>query len=180
MTRLLRAIGSFFFTGEDNEPENEQQQQEQAARHARQQHTVLVIDDDPAFLDGVRSLLRNAGFNVLHSTSGPKGLNMLRYAPRDIHLVLLDYNMPGFNGAETLAYVRKLGAKVHVIAMTGFAPERLPESFRNGVDHFIHKPFTGEELVSTVDQMIAGSGNGGDHDGAVSSVATGEIRVAAA
>src|SRR5437868_13822036 len=66
--------------------------------------TILVIDDDPLILQTVRTLLVKRGFNVLSSSSSPKGLDLLRYAARDIRVVVLDYSMPKLNGEETLNF----------------------------------------------------------------------------
>ena len=116
--------------------------------------TVLIIDDDPTFLESIRLLLREAGYNVLTSATGPKGLDMVRYAPKDIRLVLLDYNMPRFNGAETLEFLRKLNPNLKVVAVSGFRVTELPESFQNGVKRFIPKPFSNEELLKTVEEVL--------------------------
>src|SRR5882672_9286868 len=88
--------------------------------------TVLVIDDDPSFLDTMRAVLCNEGYNVLTSTTGAKGLDMVRYAPRDIGAVLLDFNMPWFNGAETLQFRRKLTPNAKVLAVSGVRADELP------------------------------------------------------
>jgi len=116
--------------------------------------TILVIDDDPTILDALRLLLREAGYNVLTSTTGPKGLDMVRYAPRDIRLVLLDYNMPRFNGAETLEFLRKLNPNLKVIAVSGFRVTELPESFHAGVERFISKPYNSADLLKTVAEVL--------------------------
>ena len=69
----------------------------------RPRPTILAIDDDQQFLNAMKTLLTDAGFNVVTSSSGPKGLGTHNYAARDIKVVLLDYHMPKFDGAETLA-----------------------------------------------------------------------------
>ncbi len=117
--------------------------------------TILVIDDDPKFLEAMRILLRGAGYNVLTSGTGPKGLDMIRYAPRDVRTVLLDFNMPGFNGAETLEYLRKLTPNVKVIAVSGFKVTELPQSFQKGVERFVAKPFSNDELLQTIEEVLA-------------------------
>jgi CheY-like chemotaxis protein len=119
--------------------------------------TILIIDDDPSFLETNRPLLRSAGYNVLTSTTGPKGLDMVRYAPRDIRLVLLDYNMPRFNGAETLEFLRKLNPALKIIAVSGFRVTELPESFHAGVDRFVSKPFNNDELLKAVAEVLESS-----------------------
>jgi CheY-like chemotaxis protein len=118
--------------------------------------TVLVIDDDPKFLETMRILLRGAGYTVLTSSTGPKGLDMIRYAPRSVRTVLLDFNMPGFNGAETLQYLRKLNPSVKVIAVSGFKVNELPPSFQKGVERFVAKPFSNGELLETIEEVLGG------------------------
>ncbi len=116
--------------------------------------TVLIIDDDTSFLDAMRSLLDNAGYNVLTSSTGPKGLDMLRYAPRDIGAVLLDFNMPRFNGTETLQFLRKLSPQVKVLAVSGVNVKELPAEFRDGVERFVPKPFSNDDLLKTLDEVL--------------------------
>ena len=119
--------------------------------------TVLVIDDDPTFLEAIRLLLRDAGYNVLTSSTGPKGLDMVRYAPKDVRLVLLDYNMPRFNGAETLEFLRKLNPGLKVVAVSGYRVADLPESFHRGVERLLSKPFSNDQLLKTVEEVIEGA-----------------------
>ena len=120
--------------------------------------TVLVIDDDPSFLEAVRGLLDHEGYNVLASSSGPKGLDMLRYASRDIGAVLLDYNMPRFDGATTLEFVRKLNPKVKVFGVTGVEKNLLATVYREGVDKILTKPFQNGELVESLNTVFGGNG----------------------
>ena len=124
-------------------------------REPKAKCTVLVIDDDPSFLEAVRLVLREAGYNVLASATGPKGLDMVRYAPKDIRLVLLDYNMPRFNGAETLEFLRKLNPALKVVSMSGLRVTELPENFHTGVDRFVPKPFKNDQLLKTLEEVLA-------------------------
>jgi CheY-like chemotaxis protein len=117
--------------------------------------TILIIDDDPSFLESIKLLLREAGYNVLTSATGPKGLDMVRYAPKDVRLVLLDYNMPRFNGAETLEFLRKLNPTLKVVAVSGFRVTELPENFHRGVERFVSKPFKNDELLKIIEEVIA-------------------------
>jgi CheY-like chemotaxis protein len=116
--------------------------------------TILAIDDDQEFLEAMKALLTDAGFNVLTSSSGPKGLDTLQYASRDIKVVLLDFHMPGFDGAETLQYVRKLNDKIKIVAMTGVDVTALPPSFRGDVDLFIQKPFPVSQLIEALHKLV--------------------------
>ncbi len=117
--------------------------------------TILIIDDDPSFLDTMRAVLRGEGYNVLASSTGPKGLDMLRYAGSgEIGAVLLDFNMPRFNGAETLQFLRKLSPNAKVLAVSGVNSNELPSDFRDGVERLISKPFSNAELLKTLEEIL--------------------------
>lgn len=137
--------------GGETEPSPAAQAQAQQAR--RRQCTVLVIDDDAAFLQVMKPALETEGYTVLTSSSAPKGLNMIRYAPRDIAVVLLDYSMPSLDGAAALSFVRQLNPKVKVIAVTGQEPNLVPADFRDGVDAFVQKPFPMDVLLRQVGEL---------------------------
>jgi len=123
--------------------------------HAEQPRaTILAIDDDQGFLEAMKALLTDAGFNVLTSSSGPKGLDTLQHTDRDIKVLMLDFHMPGFDGAETLQYVRKLNAGVKIVALTGVDVTALPPSFREGVDLFIQKPFRVSQLIEGLHKLV--------------------------
>lgn len=156
MMGLLRAFGALFLNiktgsangrsanrdGNDSEPAG------------RDRGTVLVIDDDPDILTVLRPVLRAEGFNVLTAASGAKGLDMLRYCQRDVRVVVLDYNMPRLNGADTLAYLRKLSPHIKVLALTGVEASLLPESFRTGVDRVLTKPYTSSQLIDSLNGLL--------------------------
>jgi CheY-like chemotaxis protein len=116
--------------------------------------TILIIDDDPAVLLTVRTLLAKHGFNVLSSTSSPKGLDLLRYAARDIRIVVLDYSMPKLNGDETLKFIRQLSPKAKVIGLTAMKVGDLPKAYLDGVDKLLAKPVVATELISAVDAFL--------------------------
>ena len=101
---------------------------------AEPKSTILVIDDDPIVLETVKSLLGKRGFNVLTSSSGPKGLETLRYAAGDIRVVVLDYSMPQLNGGETLNFVRQLSPNAKVIGLTAMNLDSVPKTYLDGVD----------------------------------------------
>lgn len=111
---------------------------------------VLVIDDDVEFLASIAPLLSEHGYEVVTTTSGPKGLNILAYDPNPLHILLLDFRMPHFDGNETLQHARRIRPDIKIVAITALAEESLPTSFREGVDKLIRKPFRTNELLATL------------------------------
>jgi CheY-like chemotaxis protein len=68
--------------------------------------------------------------------------------------VLLDYDMPKLNGAETMAFMRRLSPHTKIVAVTGMDETFLPADFRQGVDHTIFKPFQMEQLLGLINRMV--------------------------
>ncbi len=116
--------------------------------------TILVIDDDPSVLLTVKALLGKRGFNVLTSSSSPKGLDMLRYARGDIRIVVLDYNMPKLDGGETLNFIKQLSPNSKVIGLTGMNPDSVTVGYLEGVEKLLGKPVVAAELFSTIDELL--------------------------
>jgi two-component system, cell cycle sensor histidine kinase and response regulator CckA len=145
---IWRAFTGFFFKDSGSEEIKRAQTEQPRA-------TILAIDDDQGFLEAMKALLTDAGFNVLTSSSGPKGLDTLQHTGHEIKVLLLDFHMPGFDGAETLQYVRKLNAGVKIVAMTGVDITALPPSFREGVDLFIQKPFPVSRLIEALHKLVS-------------------------
>jgi CheY-like chemotaxis protein len=115
---------------------------------------ILVIDDDPIVLETIKSLLGKRGFNVLATSSSPKGLDMLRYAGADIRVVLLDYSMPRLNGDEALTFVRQLSPNAKVIGLTAMDLDSLPKAYLHGVDKLLRKPVIAADLIGAVGELL--------------------------
>lgn len=148
---LLKGFFGSFLNGAS---QVKSQEQEEVLPVKRSTPTVLVIDDDRKYLETVRELLIGTGFGVLTSTSGAKGLDIMRYYQGDLQVMVLDYSMPRLNGAETLKYVRRLNSQIKVIAVIDVDIDSLPVSFREGVQGIVAKPVKGADLIGTINVLL--------------------------
>ena len=153
---IFTAAVALFGKGDGLQDRKERSSARRSGASSGPKPTVLIIDDDPSFLDTVRTILCSEGYDVLASSTGPKGLDMVRYASQDIGAVLLDFNMPRFNGAETLQFLRKLRPDVKVLAVSGVNVNELPPEFRDGVQRLVPKPFHNADLLKAIDEVIQG------------------------
>ena len=117
--------------------------------------TILVIDDDPVLLQSVKSLLGKSGFNVVISSSGAQGLDILRNDNGDIRVVVLDYKMPELNGNETLKLIRQFSPGAKVIGLTAVDLDSVPEAYLDEVDKLLRKPVIATELIGAIDKFLA-------------------------
>jgi CheY-like chemotaxis protein len=155
MSAFFKAVKALFFGWTPTLEELDREESNPLPAEDQPKLTVLAIDDDKSMLDSLRGLLRAEGFAVLTANSGPKGLELLRLAPKNLEVLLLDYNMPGYDGAQTLQHVRKLRPNIKIVAVTGVDINRLPPEFRDGVDKLVLKPFQSSELISTIRGLLS-------------------------
>src|SRR5271166_3321644 len=80
---------------------------------------IFIVDDDAATRDSLRLLLDAEGFDAREFAAGRLFLNGVR--PADGDCLILDLNMPGMNGFDVLAELRRRGAGLPVIIVTAHA-----------------------------------------------------------
>ncbi|MFC4454005.1 diguanylate cyclase [Deinococcus sonorensis] len=95
-------------------------------------HTVLVVDDDPDLLSTISRLLQADGHQVLEAPSGAEAVRLCR--EHDVHLMLLDYFMPGMTGEEVVRQVRTFDPRVQIVLQTGYASEKPPRQMLRELD----------------------------------------------
>lgn len=114
---------------------------------------ILVVDDDDETLKLVTAALNHQGYKVRTAVSGDAGLaEMNSWRP---HLVLLDVNMPGLNGIETLRRLRERDEYVSCLFVSGMSSsEAVIRGLDSGADDYISKPFDVLELLARVRSQL--------------------------
>jgi len=124
---------------------------------------VLVIDDEPGIRSGVSRILNNFHvtypfmdedytYEVSEASSGEEGIEMLEKDMPDI--ILLDNKLPGMQGVEVLDYIRKKNYDIVVAMITSYASLDVAiRATRDGATDFIPKPFTPQELKSSIENI---------------------------
>ncbi|MHC4990388.1 MAG: response regulator transcription factor [Planctomycetota bacterium] len=117
------------------------------------QPCILVVEDDDAIRRGQADALRYAGYEVLESDNGTKGLEMAIEA--EVDLVLLDLMLPGLGGFEVLEQLRVARPTLPVIIVTarGAEDDRV-RGLRDGADDYVVKPFSARELLARVEAVL--------------------------
>ena len=111
---------------------------------------ILCVDDEVNGLEGRKMLFEEAGCKVLVATNGVGALQL--FASHLVHLVLLDYHMPGMNG-DVVAEHMKAGEPDVPIALLS-ADEGLPESALRWVDVFVSKSESPANLLQIVQRLL--------------------------
>ncbi|MFO7707915.1 MAG: response regulator [Desulfobacterales bacterium] len=107
---------------------------------------ILVVDDEEDFVEMLSLRLTEIGERVVAAFSGSECLKIL--SKTDIDVVILDVKMPGMNGVETLAEIKKAHPLVEVIMLTGHGTiETALEGMKLGAYDLLIKPADFHELI---------------------------------
>jgi signal transduction histidine kinase/ActR/RegA family two-component response regulator/CHASE3 domain sensor protein len=117
---------------------------------------ILICDDEELNRLVARQLLEDYGIIVHEAASGVEAIDLLHQHAVD--LVMMDLQMPGQSGIETLKIIRSDHQLQHtlVIAVTGNAlPEERERSMNSGMDGYLVKPYTETELIQSLTDTFA-------------------------
>ena len=124
---------------------------------------LLVVDDEPGIRSGVSRVLRDFSvsypfmdeackFEIIEAPTGEDAIEIINNNLPDI--MLLDNKLPGMQGIEVLEYVSKNHLDIVVIMITSYASlEVAVKATKNGAFDFIPKPFTPQELRSSMETI---------------------------
>jgi signal transduction histidine kinase/DNA-binding response OmpR family regulator len=138
---------------------------------------ILVIDDEPNVIRLCQRALAREGFAVQGALSGKEGLQLLK-GQRPAHpkpcpepcrrdsrgeladgggfdLILLDIKLPDRDGLNVLSTIQEMDPEMAVIIITGHGTMEVAIGvLKSGIQDFLLKPFTPEELVSSVQKVL--------------------------
>ncbi len=118
---------------------------------------ILVIDDEAEIRNIVREFLTAGGHTVDTAADGKTGLELAHTS--SYQLVITDVIMPGRDGLEVATELRNSHIGIAVLAITGGGPridlEKLGKTAEYmGADKVLLKPFTFQQLIETVDELL--------------------------
>jgi len=116
---------------------------------------ILIVDDEPDMRLAVRNVLKLRGYEISEAGDGPSALDLARETRPD--LVLLDMRLPGMDGIEVLAGLKKIDDTVPVVMITGYGHiQSAVDVMKLGASEYLQKPFENAQLVETVKRFIQG------------------------
>jgi two-component system KDP operon response regulator KdpE len=114
---------------------------------------ILIVDDELAIRRALRPPLLELGFHVAEASRGEEALQLLRAGGYDV--VLLDINMPGIGGIETLRRIRTFAPRLPVLMLTVRDQEEDKVAALDlGADDYVTKPFSMRELIARVRSAV--------------------------
>ena len=113
---------------------------------------ILVVDDERIVLESCRRVLGER-YDVSLAKSADEAMELMSREP--LSLILLDIKMPGMDGMRLMRQVKEKWPEIPVIIMSGYVTnETMQEVAKTDAATFLAKPFTPDELVQAVQQVI--------------------------
>jgi len=107
---------------------------------------IMIVDDEKAIRDSLQGLFEDEDYQVMCAASGEEAVARFRKESADC--VLLDIWMPGIDGLETLARLKKMDGNVPVVMMSGHATiDTAVRATRQGAFDFVEKPLSSDKLL---------------------------------
>jgi len=117
------------------------------------QPLILILEDEEDILELEELYLQNAGFETMGFLSA-RGVRQA-LEEEEVALMVVDRNLPGTEGSELVASLRREGFEIPVIFVTAKdRDEEVEEGFRRGGDDYLRKPFNMNELVWRVKALL--------------------------
>ena len=120
---------------------------------------VLMVDDEEQFRSTTSKILTRRGYATTMAGSGEEAIGILQKEPQDV--VILDVKMPGMDGHQTLAEIKKIDPEVPVIMLTGHgALESAKESLKHGAFDYLNKPCEIDLLAAKINDAYTAAKKG--------------------
>jgi signal transduction histidine kinase/CheY-like chemotaxis protein len=115
---------------------------------------ILLADDEPMLSELLAELLETNGYSVIKVSSGKEALTVLLEEIK-VDLAIIDYNMPGLSGLETIAEIRKLNLDIPIILSSGSMwASQEPEIFKYKINGQLNKPYEFEAMLATIRKFL--------------------------
>jgi CheY-like chemotaxis protein len=123
--------------------------------------TVLLVEDEPVVRSLMREILQRNGYTVLDAGDGPQAIKLCKARGEEIDLLLSDVVMPRMSGAELARRVASELPDTKVLFVSAYGEETLRlqgYSPPEGETHFLSKPFTPDELLDKIREVLDAPG----------------------
>ncbi len=114
---------------------------------------ILLVEDEPSVARGLEMVLTDEGYGVNLAATGNDALNM--FSGNGFDLVVADLRLPDIDGLEVIREIKQQRPDTAVIIITGYpSVSSAISAVRLGVEDYLRKPFTDDELIAVVGQAL--------------------------
>ncbi|WP_226648635.1 PAS domain S-box protein [Microbulbifer variabilis] len=137
------------------EAKTSKQQNQAESLSANRQLRIMVVDDEAIVRSYSKTLFEMNGHKVNTFASAEQAITYYRQHYEQVDLIILDMIMPGMDGQELFAFLRRINPNVKALLSTGFSVDsKVQEVIADGVLDCIQKPFTYDRLSKKIEELI--------------------------
>lgn len=117
---------------------------------------ILIVDDESSILEVTKATLEIYNYRVLTASNGIEAVATYANNKEAIDLVIMDIMMPGMDGKTAIRTLKQIDSQVKVVAVSGLiSSHEIIHELDNEVVVFLSKPYTNEELLETVSEVVS-------------------------
>ena len=116
---------------------------------------ILIVDDDVDFLESLKNVLKEKGFNVFEAHNGKEAIEKM--SENNIQILILDLRLPVLDGLEVYTELKKAGHNVPTIIVTAYAREEKTtiDTFKSfAITGVLNKPFDPQSLLNLLEDVL--------------------------
>lgn len=114
---------------------------------------IVIVEDEEDILELIEYSLNKEGFETIGFLNTKNIKNLLE--EEQVNLIIMDRNLPGIEGSEFIAKLRKEGINIPVIYLSAKNSEiNIEEGFLSGGDDYMTKPFNMKELILRIKAIL--------------------------
>ena len=115
---------------------------------------ILIVEDNPMVVKSLEFKLRKEGYDVTISVDGRNAIDLLK--SNEFDLVLTDLMLPFVSGSQLIEHIKKTQPQMPIIVLsTATQEDIITDAFTMGVDDFMTKPFSPNELALRVKRSLS-------------------------
>ena len=116
---------------------------------------ILLVDDEMSIREIAKTSLEKHNYQVLTASDGIEAIALYAQYKDEISTVLMDMMMPEMDGVTTIRTLQRMNSQVKIIAVSGLSTsDKVNAAMSNGAKLFLSKPYTSEELLRKLHQVI--------------------------
>ncbi|AFY48846.1 PAS domain S-box [Nostoc sp. PCC 7524] len=116
---------------------------------------ILIVDDEPSIREVTQTSLESKQYKTVVACDGVEAIAIYAKYADKISAVLMNIMLPGLDGLTTIRTLKKINSEVKIIATSGLiSKNKLGEIVNTGADGFLSKPYTVNELLFALNQVM--------------------------
>ena len=127
--------------------------------HPHSHCTILVVEDETLMRRLLQRVLAKHNTSILLAADGEEAVHLYHDNKQEICVVLLDLGLPKMSGWEVFDNLRQDNPDVPIVVASGYMePVLKSRLYQAGVEHFIDKPYSLDQLAQTLQSVMNGAG----------------------